>query len=76
MHQSVTMRGRLCDPRHIELAEPIDAVGEEVEVIIRPIRPQSGKSIFEVIAALPPGTRTKEDIDRQIREERDSWGDP
>ena len=75
MHQSVTVRGRLCDSRHIELAEPVEAVGEEVEVVIRPLPPEPGKSIFEVIAALPPGTRSKEDIDRQIREERESWGD-
>jgi hypothetical protein len=29
----------------------------------------------EVIRSLPPGSRTKEDIDRQITDERDSWGD-
>jgi hypothetical protein len=32
-------------------------------------------SIFDFIRKLPPGTRTKEDIDRQLAEERDSWGD-
>ena len=75
MRESITTRGRLSGSCHIELAEPVDGVGEEVGVVIRPIPPQPGKSIFEVIAALPPGTRTKEDIDRQIREERDSCGD-
>ena len=68
------MRGKLSDSRHIELAEPIDDVGEEVEVVIRPIRTHPKKDVFEFIAALPAGTRAKEDIDRQVRQERDSWG--
>lgn len=75
MRESITMRGKLSDSRYIELAEPIEGVGEEVEVVIRPITSHAGISIFEIFAALPPGSRTKEDIDRQIREERDSWGD-
>jgi len=29
--------------------------------------------LSEYIRSLPPGTRTKDDIDRQVREERDSW---
>ena len=75
MRESITMRGKLSDARHIELAEPIEDVGEEVEVVIRPIQPRPKKDVFEFIASLPAGTRTKEDIDRQMREERDSWGD-
>ena len=74
MRESITMRGKLCDSRHIELAEPIEDVGEEVEVVIRPIRPHPKKDVFEFIAALPAGTRIKEDIDREVRQERDSWG--
>lgn len=35
----------------------------------------SGKGIIDFLNSLPPGTRSKEDIDQQIREERDSWGD-
>ena len=33
------------------------------------------EDIFEFIRSLPRGTRTKEDIDGQIAEERDSWGE-
>jgi hypothetical protein len=75
MRQSVTIRGRLSDRHHIELAEPVEAVGEEVEVIIRPLPARPAKNVFEFIASLPPGSRSKADIDRQVREERDSWGD-
>ncbi|MDI7267225.1 MAG: DUF2281 domain-containing protein [Myxococcota bacterium] len=32
-------------------------------------------SVFELVARLPPGTRTKEDVDRQLEEERAAWGD-
>ena len=32
-------------------------------------------SVFDLVARLPPGTRTKEDIDRQVEEERAAWGD-
>jgi hypothetical protein len=75
MRESIITRGRFSDPRHIESAEPIVGVGDEVEVIIRPIPPRSGTDVFEFIASLPPGTRTKEEIDREIQDERDSWGD-
>ena len=30
--------------------------------------------VFELIARLEPGTRSKDDIDKEVREERDSWG--
>jgi hypothetical protein len=73
MRESITMRGKVSDSRHIELAEPIEGVGEEVEVVIRPIQSRPKRDVFEFIASLPTGTRTKEDIDRQMHEERDSW---
>jgi hypothetical protein len=75
MGESITVRGKLSDSRHIELAEPVEGVGEEVEVVIRPLPAPRAMDVFEFIASLPPGKRTKEDIDRQVREERDSWGD-
>ena len=33
------------------------------------------EDVFEMIASLAPGSRSKADIDRQIKEERSSWGD-
>jgi hypothetical protein len=49
-----------------------------VEVVLRPSseKPQPKREdVFALLARLPRGTRTKEDIDQQMREERDSWGD-
>ncbi len=73
----MVVRGRL-HGRHIDLDESVDRLEGEVEVVVRAAGPAHTKpveSIFEFIRKLPPGTRTKEDIDRQIVEERDSWGD-
>lgn len=71
------LRGRFSDPRHIELDEPAPAIEGEVEVIVRAVG--AGRSdavdVFELIASLPPGTRSKADIDHQLAEERDSWGE-
>jgi len=77
MERGVVVRGRL-HGRHIDLDEPVDQIDGEVEVVVRAVEHTPAKpveSIFEFIRKLPPGTRTKEDIDRQIAEERDGWGD-
>jgi predicted DNA-binding antitoxin AbrB/MazE fold protein len=29
--------------------------------------------LSDYVRSLPPGTRSKDDVDQQIREERDSW---
>jgi hypothetical protein len=78
MERVIAVRGKLADARHIELDEPITEIEGPVEVFIRPAPPDQqaiGESIFDVIARLPGGNRSKEDIDRQIREERESWDD-
>jgi len=77
MRRGVIVRGRLSTPRHIELAEPVRDIGGEVEVevSIRPVSEIKGTDVFALIASLPPGSRTKAEIDRQIEEERASWGD-
>lgn len=77
MERAIIVRGRLSGPRRIDLDEPVDEVSGEVEVVVRPVQaePAPTRDVFEVLRSLPPGTRTKEDIDRQIAEERDSWGD-
>ena len=77
MERGVVVRGRL-HGRHLDLDESVDQLEGEVEVVVRAVEPAHAKpaeSIFEFIRKLPPGSRTKEDIDRQIAEERDSWGD-
>jgi actin-like ATPase involved in cell morphogenesis len=73
MDTAVIVRGRVTDSRHIELDEPVGQLEGAVEVTLRPVPPDQGEDIVEFLARLPGGTRTKEDIDRQVREERDSW---
>lgn len=73
MQRGVVVHGRL-HGRVIELDERMDTPDGEVEVLVRPAdaTPQP-PDVLEVIAALPAGTRTKDDIDRQLREDRSGW---
>jgi hypothetical protein len=78
MERAIVVRGKLAGARHIELEEPVTEIEGEVEVVLRPARarPTGGdESIFDHIARLPGGSRSKDDIDRQVHEERDNWGD-
>lgn len=78
METAVIVRGRISNSRHIELDEPVADIDGEVEVVLRRVKPSAetkAADIFELIAASSPGTRTKEDIDRQLADERNAWGD-
>ena len=78
MERAIIVRGTLSDPLHIELAEPVTELRGEVEIVVRPVstsQPQPRQDIFDFIASLSPGMRSKENIDRQIQEERNAWGD-
>ncbi len=75
LEQAIIIRGTLSDPWHIELSEPVTELSGEVEIVVRSVTaPQSQprQDIFDFIAGLSPGTRSKEDIDRQVQEERDA----
>lgn len=78
METALILRGRLSNSRHIELDEPVPGSDGEVEVVLRRVA-MSGEpaavDVFELIAAAVPGLRSKEDIDRQLADERGSWGD-
>lgn len=73
MERGVVVRGRLRG-RSIELDEAVEELEGEVEVFVRAVaRPAAASRLLEIAASLPAGTRTKEDIDTQVAEERDSW---
>lgn len=77
METALIVRGRISNSRHIELDEAVPGVDGEVEVVVRRVTlpDRSGTvDVFELISAASPGTRSKEDIDQQIAEERDGWG--
>jgi hypothetical protein len=78
MERAIVVRGKLANAQRIELDEPVTELEGAVEVVLRRIPSETEgeeEDIFDFIAKLPPGTRSKEDIDRQVREERESWGD-
>jgi hypothetical protein len=74
MTRTIVVKGRLVGPSTVELAEPVAAQpGSEVDVVARVTMPVGSGKLSDFLRSLPPGTRTKEDIDRQINEDRDSW---
>ncbi|MGA2233377.1 MAG: hypothetical protein ABSH22_20940 [Tepidisphaeraceae bacterium] len=77
MQNAIVIKGRLVGPRSVELDEPIGGGAQDVEVIVR-VSPDGVSSrterVFDFLRRLPAGTRGREDIDHQIREEREAWG--
>ena len=76
MESAVVIRGRLVGPRNVELEEPVADLHSQVEVIVR--KSENGPSLQKASLAdrsIPVGVRTREELDRQLREERDAWGD-
>jgi hypothetical protein len=78
MQNAIVIRGRLVGPTNVELDEAVPDMAADVEVIVRSRAPKSSSpttNILDFLRGLPPGTRTREDIDAQIREEREGWND-
>ena len=75
MQRTVVIRGRLVGPTTVELDEPVpdpDLHGS-VEFLLRipaEAAPGENHSIIEFLQSLPPGVRSKQDIDRQLHKER------
>jgi hypothetical protein len=72
MTRTVVIKGHKTGPNTVELDQPLPNETTEVEVVAR-VKTAGGGKLSDFLRSLPPGTRTKEDIDRQINEERDSW---
>ncbi len=74
MERARVVRGWLRG-RHIDLDEPVADLNGEVEVTVRPVAlaHPTVADLLAVVATFPSGTRTKEDIDRQIAADRTSW---
>jgi len=75
MKKAIVVRGTLAEPRRIELDEPVTQLQGRVEVVLQAEASQvtGARDVFDVIAALPGGPRSKDVIDGQIGEERESW---
>ena len=74
MERGVVVRGRLRG-RRIELDEDVDELDGEVEVFVRSVAPahRTVSALLALIATLPPGARTKDDIDAELAAERGGW---
>jgi hypothetical protein len=72
MPRTVVIKGRVVGPRTVELEQALPERTREVEVVARVVENNGGK-LSDYVRGLPTGTRSKEDIDQQIREERDTW---
>jgi hypothetical protein len=74
MERGVVVRGRL-HGRHIELDEQVEDLDGEVEVFVRAVQGATPDppDVLDVIAALPPGERSKANIDQQVADERAGW---
>jgi hypothetical protein len=77
MHTAILVTGRLTGPKSVELDEALSTSSGPVEVIVRATQPRNheSESLSEFLRALPPGKRDRDDIDLQMLQERDSWGD-
>jgi hypothetical protein len=75
MAQTLVLRGHVVGVTTVQVDEPIPSGTTSVEVVLH-LRPATGgTSIADYVRRLPAGDRTRQDIDRQIREERDAWRD-
>ena len=72
MSRTVVVKGRVVGPSTVELETPLPEEVRDVEVTAHVDDRVEGK-LSDYLRSLPPGTRTKEDMDQQIREERGYW---
>jgi len=72
MTRTVIIKGRVVGPQTVELAEPLPEQTSEVEVVAYVETAGRGK-LSDILRSFRPGTRSKEDIDRQLDEERAGW---
>jgi hypothetical protein len=71
MGQAVKVRGRLSDPRHIELDEPLNDLSGRVDVVVQEAEPPAAatapRSLIGLCADLGPAP-SAEEIDEARRE--------
>ena len=75
MQNAIVIGGRLVGPRNVQLDEPVADLHAEVKVIVRSSATAntSARNLSEFMEGLPPGTRSRGDIDGQLRSERAEW---
>jgi len=68
------IHGRVVGPRSVELEESLPA-GQDprVDVVVRPLAATTFGSAVDFLRSRASGSRTREEIDRQINADRSSW---
>ena len=80
MRRAIVVKGRMVGPTTVELVEQVPPTETEVEVVVPvgdevdEVAGDRRESVVEYLRRLPVGMRTKEEIDRQLREEGEAWG--
>jgi len=72
------IRAKRITATQVELSEPLPDDAGEIEVIFRPaanaaLQHNDDLPLLEWLQTLPPGTRSKQDIDAQIGQLRGEW---
>ena len=66
MSRTVVIKGRIVGPHTVELETALPDRTQEIEVVAR-VADWVGGKLSDYLRALPPGTRSKDDIDQPIR---------
>jgi hypothetical protein len=78
VERAIVVKGRVVGPTTVELDEPVAGVVGEVDVVLRILdagNAATDETVSDFLRRLPPGTRSKEEIDQQVRAEREAWND-
>jgi hypothetical protein len=78
VERAIVVKGRIIGPTTVELDEPVSGVAGEVDVVLRLVETDhapTDETISDFLRRLPPGTRSKAEIDQQVHAERDAWDD-
>jgi len=75
--ETVVIKGHVVDSTTVALDEPLPKNARDIDVVVHLDGPAEDQlqAMIDFLSSLPPGTRTKEDIDRQIEEDRNTWRD-
>ena len=77
MGDTLVIKGRVVNSTTVKVEEPLPERAIDVEVVVHLADSAQGQvqAMIDFLTSLPPGARTKEEIERQIEEERNSWRD-
>lgn len=82
MAETYVVTGILTDGKTVMLDEAVPVAGRRVRVTVEVVEPEAKVSFLEVMEQIRESQRRRghvprsvEEIEAQIREERDSWGD-